>query len=147
MAVDEPLAEDKVDDDSAEATVGVLDTSVFIALESERALDADRLPATSAISVITVGELRWGVLMAADDAIRSRRLDTLNSAAELDPIPIDEHVAAAWALLRKQLKSAGMKMEVNDSWIAATAIAKQWPVVTQDDGFPDGIAGLTVIRV
>ena len=38
-------------------------------------------------------------------------------------------------------------MEINDSWIAATALAHRWPVVTQDDGFPTGIPELTVIRV
>jgi predicted nucleic acid-binding protein len=127
--------------------VGLLDTSVFIASESGRTLAGDRLPARSAVSVVTVGELRWGVLMAADDEVRSRRLDTLAHATRLDPLPVDDQVAAAWALLRQRLKAGGAKMEVNDSWIAATAIARGWPVVTQDDGFPTGIPGLTVIRV
>lgn len=34
----------------------------------------------------------------------------------------------------------------NDSWIAATAIARDLPIVTQDDDY-DGIPGLEVIRV
>lgn len=127
--------------------VGLLDTSVFIASESGWTLATDRLPARSAVSVVTVGELRWGVLMAADDDVRSRRLDTLAHATRLDPLPVDERVATAWALLRQRLKAGGTKMEVNDSWIAATAMARGWPVVTQDDGFPTGIPGLTVIRV
>jgi predicted nucleic acid-binding protein len=38
-------------------------------------------------------------------------------------------------------------MEVNDSWMAATAIAHDWPVVTQDDGFPSDLPDLSVIRV
>lgn len=37
-------------------------------------------------------------------------------------------------------------MGVNDSWIAATAMAHDIPVVTQDDGFVD-LNGLSVIRV
>ena len=127
--------------------VGLLDTSVFIASESGRTLATDWLPAQSAVSVVTVGELRWGVLMAADDDVRSRRLDTLAHATRLDPLPVDEPVAAAWALLRQRLKAGGMRMEVNDSWIAATAMARGWPVVTQDDGFPTSIPGLAVIRV
>jgi predicted nucleic acid-binding protein len=127
--------------------VGLLDTSVFIARESGRALDKARLPERSAVSVVTVGELRWGVLMAVDDEVRSRRLDTLSGATRLDPVPIDETVAAAWALLHQRLKAAGTKMEINDSWIAATALAHRWPVVTQDDGFPTGIPELMVIRV
>jgi len=37
-------------------------------------------------------------------------------------------------------------MPVNDSWIAATAMALDVPVVTQDAGFPV-VAQLGVIRV
>jgi predicted nucleic acid-binding protein len=128
-------------------SIGLLDTSVFIAKESGRSLAEERLPEQSAVSAITIGELRWGVLMATDDEVRSRRLDTLTDASQLDPVPVDERVAAAWALLRQKLKSAGAKMEINDSWIAATAIAYQWPVVTQDDGFPTEIPELVVIKV
>ena len=128
-------------------SIGVLDTSVFIARESGRPLDLTRLPARSAVSAITIAELRWGVLIAADDETRSRRLDTLAGATRLDPLPVDESVAAAWALLRQRLKAARAKMEINDSWIAATAMAYGWPVVTQDDGFPGDVPGLTVVRV
>lgn len=138
---------DVAPDAAAPALVGLLDTSVFIARESGRPLAQERLPEQSAVSAVTIGELRWGVLMATDDEVRSRRLDTLTDASQLDPVPVDERVAAAWALLRQQLKSIGAKMEINDSWIAATAIAYRWPVVTQDDGFPIEIPELTVLKV
>jgi predicted nucleic acid-binding protein len=128
-------------------SVGLLDTSVFIARETNRRIDIDLLPEESAVSVVTIAELRWGVLMAVDDESRARRLDTLTAAQRLQPIPVDERVAAAWALLRQRLKAAGTKMEINDSWIAATAIAHGWPVATQDAGFPDSVPELTVIRV
>ncbi|WP_026877606.1 type II toxin-antitoxin system VapC family toxin [Jiangella gansuensis] len=128
-------------------SVGLLDTSIFIARESGRPIDLARLPAESAVSAVTIGELRWGVLMAPDDESRSRRLDTLTAAQRFEPVVVDEHVAAAWTLLRQRLKSVGVKMGVNDSWIAATAIAHGWPVVTQDQGFPGGVAGLDVIVV
>ncbi len=129
------------------ATIGLLDTSVFIARESQRPLDTGRLPEESAISAVTIGELRWGVLMAQDEDTRSRRLDTLSAVQRLEPVPVDERVAAAWASLRQRLKAAGQRMEINDSWIAATAIAHRWPVVTQDEGFPVGISELVVIMV
>lgn len=131
----------------AAVSIGLLDTSVFIAREVDRPLGFDRLPAEAAVSAVTVGELRWGVLMAPDDATRSRRLDTLAYAERLDPVPIDEVVAAAWALLQQRLRSAGRRMEINDSWIAATAIAHGWPVVTRDRGFPRDIPELAVIEV
>jgi predicted nucleic acid-binding protein len=128
-------------------TSGLLDTSVFIAQESRRRLDMAALPDESAVSVVTVAELRLSVLQAEDDLTRSTRLSTLAAVQRLEPFPVDQRVAAAWALLRRQLRAAGRRMEVNDSWIAATAIAYDMAVITQDQGFPDGIAGLTVIRI
>jgi predicted nucleic acid-binding protein len=131
----------------AAITAGLLDTSIFIAAEARRPLDVAALPDESGVSIVTIAELRLGVLQAKDDATRSTRLSTLAAAQRLEPYPVDHQVAAAWALLRRQLREAGLRMEVNDSWIAATAIAHGMMVVTQDKGFPDGIAGLTVIRV
>lgn len=128
-------------------TAGLLDTSVFIAREAGRPLDITALPDESGVSAVTIAELRLGVLQAADDTTRSRRLSTLAAAQRLAPLPVDEQVAAAWALLRRQLRLAGLRMEVNDSWIAATAIAHGLAVVTQDQGFPDAMPSLTVIRV
>jgi predicted nucleic acid-binding protein len=126
--------------------VGLLDTSILIAREAGRRLDETRVPRDVAVSVVTIGELQLGVLMAPDDISRSQRLETLGRALQLGPIPVDGPVASAWALLTQRLKADGKRMDLNDSWIAATAIARGWVVVTQDDGFPDMIPGLTVIR-
>lgn len=128
-------------------TVGLLDTSVFIAQETSRQLNLADLPEESSVSVVSIAELRLGVLQAEDDLVRSTRLSTLAGAQRLEPLPIDQDVAAAWALLRRQLRAAGLRMEINDSWIAATAVAHGMPVVTQDRGFPDGLPELTIIRV
>lgn len=125
-------------------SAGLADTSIFIAHESGRPLRADVLPDRLAVSVISVGELRAGVLAAADLATRDRRLSTLTAALALDPVPVDEDVAAAWAHLRVALRERGRRMAVNDSWIAATAIALDIPLVTQDEGHRD-VPGLQVI--
>ena len=96
--------------------------------------------------MITVGELRAGVLAATDLATRDLRLATLTAVLALAPVPVDEDVAAAWARLRVTLRDLGGGMGINDSWIAATAIALDVPLVTQDDGFED-VPPLRVIRV
>ncbi len=96
--------------------------------------------------MITVGELRAGVLAATDLATRDLRLATLTAVLALAPVPVDEDVAAAWARLRVTLRDLGARMGINDSWIAATAIALDVPLVTQDDGFED-VPPLRVIRV
>jgi predicted nucleic acid-binding protein len=105
-----------------------------------------KLPEQLAVSVITIGELEAGVLIAGDLTSRARRLATLGAARALLPLPVDESVASAWAKLRAELRQRGQRLPLNDSWIAATAIAHSIPVVTQDDDY-EGIAGLDVIKV
>ena len=127
-------------------TRGLADTSFFVAREASRPLAGDGVPDELAVSVVTVGELRAGVLAATEVEIRDRRLSTLLVALALSPLPVDERVAEAWARLRIALRDGGRRMDVNDSWIAATALAHGIPVVTQDDGFVEA-AGLVVVRV
>lgn len=127
-------------------TRGLADTSLFIANEAGRRLDTARVPSRIAVSTITYGELRLGVLAAPDLATRERRLATLIHVAQLDLVPVDQAVAEAWAALRARLKEQGRAMKVNDSWIAATANALGVPVVTQDGDF-EGIEGLEVLKV
>ena len=127
-------------------TRGLADTTVFIARETGRTLDPESLPDEIGVSVITIGELRAGVLAAGDVETRDRRLATLTEALALDPFPIDSAVAESWAKLRVQLHERGQRMPVNDSWIAATALALRVPVITQDEDYAD-VPGLTVINV
>ena len=133
-----------------EVEVGLLDTSVFIARESGRAIA--KLPQRVALSVITIGELQLGVLNAGDALTRSRRADTLAMARAADPIPVSEAVMVSWARLVADCRAAGVHraVKLTDALIAATAIEHGLPVVTQDADF-DQIAGacpaLAVIRV
>jgi len=128
---------------------GILDTSVFIASESGRALDEAQLPEEAAISVITLAELQVGVLAARDTDTRSRRLATLNAVADIEVLPVDEGVALQWARLRVQLAEAGRRVNANDLWIAATAVSRELPVVTQDADYEplQALGEVTVLRV
>ena len=127
-------------------TTGLADTTVFIAAESGRSARLELLPDRLAVSVVTVGELRAGVLAATDVTSRDRRLATLTSVLALEPIPIDQAVAETWARLRVSLREFGLRMPVNDSWIAATAMTLGIPVVTHDDDYVHA-PGLEVIHI
>jgi predicted nucleic acid-binding protein len=94
---------------------GPADTTVFLAHESGRPLPQSSLPDELAVSIITVGELRAGVLSASDVRLRDRRLATLTAAMTLDPVPIDDDVTEQWARLRVLLRDTGQRMPVNDS--------------------------------
>jgi predicted nucleic acid-binding protein len=128
---------------------GLLDTSVFIASESGRSIDEALLPDEAAISVVTLAELHVGVLAARDVDTRAQRLATLEAVSDVETLAVDEAVAAAWARLRVHLAASGQRLNVNDLWIAATALAHDLPVVTQDEDFRpvQGAAGLVVVAV
>jgi hypothetical protein len=122
------------------------DTSVLIGLETER-FDAEELDGYElGVSTITLGELRLGVLRGLDPESTAHRLQTYQLAMQFDPLPIDEAVANAWAELIAKLREKGRKMPINDSWIAATAVAHAVPVVTQDSDYDD-VPGLSVIKL
>jgi predicted nucleic acid-binding protein len=121
------------------------DTSVFIAREQDRPFTA-LPPDDVAVSVVTVGELHLGVLMAPDVDRLATRLATLRLVEQLEPLPIDETVAQTWATLVARLRTSGQRMPINDSWIAATALVHGMPVVTRDADYDD-VPGLRVVKV
>jgi predicted nucleic acid-binding protein len=128
---------------------GLLDTSVFIAAESGRRLDEDRIPEESALSVVTLAELQAGVLAAQDVDVRARRMATLTAVGDIEVIGVDESAALMWAHMRVHLAQTGWRCNVNDLWIAATAASRGLAIVTQDDDFGpvEGVGGLAVVRV
>jgi hypothetical protein len=135
--------------EAGRAARGLLDTSVFIANETGRALDEQLLPRELAVSAITIAELHVGVLAARDLDTRARRLATLETVSDIELLAVDEAVAVSWALLRVHLAEARRRLNVNDLWIAATAHAHALPVVTQDEDFGpiEGVGGLEIVRV
>lgn len=128
---------------------GVLDTSVFIAAETGRPLNADLLPAEAAVPVVTPAELPAGVLVARDTETRARRMATLDVLSDVEILPVDTDVARIWAQLRVGLAEAGRRINVNDLWIAATAARRRLPLVSRDDDLRavDGMSGVVVLTV
>lgn len=125
----------------------ILDTSIFIASETDRPLATEAIPDEAAISVVTLAELMLGVHLAVDEATRARRLETLRAVeTTYVGLPIDEAVAAAFAELVAGARRAGRRPKVQDAWIAATARAHNVPICSLDSDF-DAFADVSVIRV
>lgn len=125
---------------------GLADTTLFTAAIRGTVLRHAALPDRLAISVITLGELRASLLVPADLTVQDRRLAIYLAAAQMDAIPIDADIAAAWARLRAELHLKGQTMRANAAWIAATAIAIGVPIVCHGREY-DGLPGLDVIPV
>ncbi len=116
-------------------TTGYLaDTSVFVAAEQRRALG--RPPEGDArISIATLTELIVGVRRAVDGSLRTLRETTLQRARTFVALPYDEAVAEQLAVLLSVARAAGRRAGAMDAIIAATALAHDLSVWTQDEDF------------
>ncbi len=91
----------------------------------------DRLDAgIPAISVITLAEVRFGYIKAKWSDARRAREDARISA--FLPIPLDMDTVDEWARLKALSVKNGWNTGDNDLWIAATASARAFPLITCD---------------
>lgn len=106
----------------------LLDTSVLIGEEPPAGVEA-------AISVASLAELHFGVLVAEDDDERARRTDRLGAIeAAFDPLPVTAEVARAWGRLAAAVMRRGgsPRRRQIDLVIAATASVERVPLLTYD---------------
>jgi predicted nucleic acid-binding protein len=74
---------------------------------------------------------------------------TLDGISGFDLLPIDADAATEWSRLRYRLAEVQRRVNVNDLWIAAIALANGLPIVTQDADFSqlEDLGGPAVIRI
>ncbi len=107
--------------------LSVLDTSILI---SERTAPIE---GEIAISVVSIAELQFGVLVAPDDERRAHRLARLSAIVRsFEPLPVDGAVAASYGELAAATHRAGRKASARslDLMIAATAHAHGARLIT-----------------
>jgi predicted nucleic acid-binding protein len=114
---------------------GILDTSILIAT------DLQPLPGELAISVMSLAELHYGVLVAQSADARAVRLARLSGLQKrFDPLPVDEAVADSYGRLAAKTVSRGRQpRRVMDLLIAATAHAHSATLYTRN---ADDLRGL-----
>ena len=107
----------------------VLDTNLVIAT------NVPVLEGELAISVATVAELHFGVLVAREQSTRAERLRRLSVLQRtFDPLPVDDAVAASYGRLAAAVAAAGRepRARVMDLLIAATAHAHNARLYTRN---------------
>lgn len=107
----------------------LLDTSVLIAAEPP----LEDLEA--AISVVSITELHFGLLVAREDEERARRANRLAAVeAAFDPLPVTVEVARIWGQLAATVLRRGgnPRRRQVDLAIAATSVAEKVPLLTYD---------------
>lgn len=120
----------------------LLDTSMLIGEESPPDIEA-------AISVASLAELHFGVLVAADDderAVRTQRLGAIESA--FDPLPVTAGVAREWGRLAAAVTNRGgqPRRRAIDLVLAATANVHGVPLLTHSTSDFQIISDLTDAR-
>ena len=123
-----------------------MDTSVVVAGDPPPVGDDDLF-----VTAVTFAELQAGVLRAANDVDRARRLGRLTKLAALyDPLPLDAGVAIAYGRLNAEVapRNDGRRAGPMDLLIAATALANGCRLYTRKVEAFEGIEHvLEVIRV
>ncbi|HEV3230244.1 MAG TPA: PIN domain-containing protein [Solirubrobacteraceae bacterium] len=120
----------------------LLDTSVLIADEPPANVEA-------AISVASLAELHFGVIVAEDDderALSTQRLGAIEST--FDPLPVTSDIAREWGRLAAAVSNRGgqPRRRAIDLAIAATANIQGVPLLTHNPSDFEIIGDLTDAR-
>jgi toxin FitB len=121
---------------------GILDTSVLVAD------DVVPIPGELAISIASIAELKFGILVAKNETTRATRLSRLSSIERrFDPLPIDEAVVDSYARLAARVVAVGRqpRARVMDLLIAATAHAHDATIYTRNAADLAGLEDLVTI--
>ena len=86
----------------------------------------------AALSVITRGEIMFGLRIKSLKPLARQRMERLLEA--LDTLPLTTEVASHYGELRAHLRSIGTPIGPNDLWIAAHARALNVTLVTNNTG-------------
>lgn len=125
----------------------LLDTNICISIakntpQAVRERFARHAAAELAMSVITLGELRFG---AEKSAARERALSTIHQVEGLiQVVPLPKSAGQHYGQIRAALGRQGQPIGNNDLWLAAHARAEGWILVTNHEREFVRIEGLQV---
>jgi predicted nucleic acid-binding protein len=134
--------------------VGVIfDSCIWVALAAgqvdRQAIIAAATDAPVFTSVISLGELRFGVEACVDPAERAERAAYLRQVESRPILEVSKHTAAAFGVLAAAVKQAGRspRPRYNDLWIAAQAIEHRYALLTLNAGDFAGLPGLRLVTL
>lgn len=100
-------------------------------------------------SVISLGELAFGVEACVDPAERAMRATYLRQVESRPTLGVSKHTAAAFGVLAAAVKQAGQspRPRYNDLWIAAQAIEHGYALLTLNPTDFSGLPGLRLVTI
>jgi predicted nucleic acid-binding protein len=132
--------------------VGVIfDSCIWVGLAADQ-VDREALikvagDAPVFTSVITLGELNFGVEVCTDPSERAMRAAYLRQVEARPTLSVTKDTAAAFGLLATAVKQAGRspRPRYNDLWIAAQAIERSYALLTLNGDDFVGLPGLRLL--
>ena len=128
----------------------IFDSCVWVGLAAGQ-LDQQTVIAASGddpifTSVISLGELGFGVHSCADPAERAKRAAYLRQVENRPSLGVSRHTAAAFSILAASVRQSDRspRPRYNDLWIAAQALALGAVLVTDNVREFSRVPGLTV---
>ena len=99
-------------------------------------------------SVISLGELGFGVESCGDPAERATRAVSLRQIESRPSLTVTRHTAAAFGVLAAAVKQSGRspRPRYNDVWIAAQAIEHGYTLLTLNSADFAGLPGLCFVN-
>jgi hypothetical protein len=131
----------------------IFDSCIWVGLASGQ---IDQLAVTTAAgdtsiftSVISLGELSFGVEACENPAERALRASYLRQVERRPILEISKHTAAAFGVLAAAVKHAGRspRPRYNDLWIAAQAIEHGYSLLTLNANDFKELPGLQLISL
>jgi tRNA(fMet)-specific endonuclease VapC len=125
----------------------LLDTNICIYIRRERpkaVLDRFKIlpPGSTVISLVTYGELVYGVQKSPDPHKAMMILEELTALIPVIPMATD--VAATYGMIRSNLAVRGELIGNNDLWIAAHAKSLELTLVTNNEKEFQRVSGLKI---
>jgi predicted nucleic acid-binding protein len=131
----------------------ILDSCIWVGLAAGQVDRQAIIAATGELavftSVISLGELAFGVQSCANPSERAMRAAVLRQVETRPTIEVSRHTAAAFGVLAAAVKQAGRspRPRYNDLWIAAQAIEHGYALLTINPGDFADLPGLRLLML
>ena len=96
------------------------------------------------LSFMSIAELRMGAISAGWGPRRSALLEQFMQGFEI--VYADNNLCTLWASLRSDAKASGWQLSPQDAWIAATAIALDAPLASNNRRDFEYVPGLQLLN-
>ena len=131
----------------------ILDSCIWIALATGKLSQEEVINAAADseifVSVITLGELSFGVHSCKNPAERAVRAAFLRQLEIRPVLDISQHTASGFGLLAAAIKHSGRspRPRYNDLWIAAQAIENGHSLLTLNSNDFIDLPGLEIVSI